>query len=260
MLLEEKRRRCGVAIDSMLVWLRARGGGNAVGPTRQISALEVCVATHRNGSLSAALHGDALRPQWVGVSMFVTGRPLESVCVSPNAAEGENEAGVLVGPPAASPKTGWDGMGWKGTGTGEARQTANGRRCADFATRQQQQRQERLTVFTAVGRIDDEKASARDRGTSARRLGNGAAFNGLSINIQFNKCQVPSRHHKPIPTPFRALRLSSPERSNANKTTPACVAPWDHLRAFAAQTRNPRGTPSRTLRMCLSILHFLLPA
>jgi hypothetical protein len=50
--------------------------------------------------------------------MFVTGRPLESVCVSPNAAEGENEAGVLVGPPAASPKTGWDGM----KGTGEARQ------------------------------------------------------------------------------------------------------------------------------------------
>ena len=55
--------------------------------------------------------------------MFVTGRPLESVCVSPNAAEGENEAGVLVGPPAASPKTGWDGMGWNGMkGTGEARQ------------------------------------------------------------------------------------------------------------------------------------------
>lgn len=62
--------------------------------------------------------------------MFVTGRPLESVCVSPNAAEGENEAGVLVGPPAASPKTGWDGMEWdERNGGGTAK------RCADFATR-----------------------------------------------------------------------------------------------------------------------------
>ena len=60
--------------------------------------------------------------------MFVTGRPLESVCVSPNAAEGENEAGVLVGPPTASPGMGWD---WDGDGSG----LGTAKRCADFATR-----------------------------------------------------------------------------------------------------------------------------
>lgn len=53
--------------------------------------------------------------------MFVTGRPLESVCVSPNAAEGENEAESLWGRRLRRQRR--DGMGWNGMkGTGEARQ------------------------------------------------------------------------------------------------------------------------------------------
>lgn len=97
--------------------------------------------------------------------MFVTGRTLESFYVSPNAAEGENEAGVLVGPPAASPADWIKGAARDQRGAKSARRLAmHSKRTA--AGNRNDRLQQCSTERTAVdsNRKANAKGSKHERG------------------------------------------------------------------------------------------------
>ena len=93
-----------VSNSSNAVWLSIVGL-RALRVLSAVSSAQLSRTQHLSSALrrsfSVVLHRDSVR-QRVDVSMFVTGRALESMRVSPNAAEGEDKERALMGPPAAS--------------------------------------------------------------------------------------------------------------------------------------------------------------